>query len=238
MVQNKWLTADKPLIIGHRGASGDAPENTLMAFQLAREQGADGLEYDVHLAKDGVPVVIHDLTLERTTNGEGRVSDFTSTELAELNAGDGAGVPSLDSVLAEFGGDFLHNIEIKGGSANAQTLVAAVADCIARYDLAANIVVSSFEEDILRAATQLPPPIAQAALIDPEAPSIPAFFAGTTVHPYFMAVDQAFMRWAAEKSYRVHVWTIDEPQAAQRLKTLGVAAFITNYPAKIRDALL
>lgn len=237
MQPNKWLTTTEPLIIGHRGASGDAPENTMAAFRMARDHGAHGLEYDVHLAQDGVPVVIHDLELDRTTNGTGRVSNFSSVALGQLDAGDGAGVPTLDAVLAEFGGDFLHNIEIKGGSADAETLVAAVTDCIARHDIAANIVISSFEEDILQAATRFAPPVAQAALIDPEAPNIPSFFAGPAVHPYYAVVNEAFMNWAAERAYRVHVWTINEPADAQRLAALGVSAFITNYPAKIKAAL-
>jgi glycerophosphoryl diester phosphodiesterase len=167
----------------------------------------------------------------------GRVSQFTSAELAQLDAGDGEGIPTLDEVLAALGSDFLHNIEIKGGSADPESLVAAVADCVARHDLAANVVVSSFEEAILQAATRFAPPVAQAALIDPEAPNIPSFFAGTVVHPYFATVDSAFMAWAAERGYRVNVWTINEPEAAQRLAALGVSAFITNYPAKIRAAL-
>ncbi len=237
MPQNSWLTATKPLVIGHRGASGDAPENTLKAFRLARDQGADGIEYDVHLAQDGVPVIIHDVMLERTTNGVGHVSHFTSAELAKLDAGEGEGVPTLDAVLAELGDGFLHNIEIKGGSADPEALVDAVAACVERHNCGANVVISSFEEAILQAATKFAPPVAQAALLDPEAPNIPSFFAGTAVHPYFAVVNAAFMSWATERAYRVHVWTIDDPQAAQRLAALGVSAFITNYPARIRDAL-
>lgn len=237
MPKNRWLQATRPLIIGHRGASGDAPENTLAAFRLAHEQGADGIEYDVHLAADGVPVVIHDATLERTTNGMGRVAQYTSAELAQHDAGDGEGIPTLDAVLAEFGDQFLHNIEIKGGTAHSKTLVSAVAATIARHNCAASVAVSSFEESILRAATRLEPPIIQAALIDPKAPQIPSFFAGVAIHPYFATVDEAFMAWAAEHAYRVHVWTIDDVQAAQRLATLGVSAFITNYPARIREGL-
>ena len=236
---NHWLTASQPLVIGHRGASGDAPENTLAAFRLARAQGADGVEYDVHLASDGVPVVIHDLTLERTAGIAGRVVDMTSEQLGKVDVGDGEPVPTLTAVLSELDDDCLHNIELKRGSGSADEIVTTIADLLAQHpNLHENIVVSSFDAELLAAAQQtFSAPIALAALIDPEEPSIPADFAGRIVHPYYLAVDADFMSWAAEKAYRVNVWTLDSAERAQRLVAMGVSAVITNYPAIIRAAL-
>ena len=88
MPDSPWLTATHPLIIGHRGAGADAPENTLAAFALALEQNADGIEFDVQLSADGVPVIIHDDTVDRTCNGTGRVTDLTLAELQALTIED------------------------------------------------------------------------------------------------------------------------------------------------------
>ncbi len=91
-----WLTAAGPLIIGHRGASAYAPENTLAAFGLAVDLGADGIELDVQLTADGRLVIIHDLDVARTTDGQGKVSDLTAPELQAFDAGEGQTIPTLD----------------------------------------------------------------------------------------------------------------------------------------------
>ncbi len=108
-----WLTADRPLIIGHRGAAADAPENTLAAFALALEQGADGVELDVQLCADGAPVIIHDATVDRTCNGMGRVGDLTLAELRLLTIDNDHPIPTLDDLFATFGRRTLYNVELK-----------------------------------------------------------------------------------------------------------------------------
>jgi len=92
-------------IIAHRGASAHAPENTLTAFQLALDQGADGIELDVMLSKDGQLVVIHDETVDRTTNGTGKVAEMDLVELKVLDAGQGESLPTLPEVFDRFGGN-------------------------------------------------------------------------------------------------------------------------------------
>ena len=104
---------NKPKIIAHRGASGHAPENTMAAFRLAMEQHADGIELDVMLSKDGHVVVIHDATVNRTTNGTGRVSALTLAELQTLDAGNGEHIPTLEEVLETFGDQWVINVELK-----------------------------------------------------------------------------------------------------------------------------
>jgi glycerophosphoryl diester phosphodiesterase len=92
-----------PLIIGHRGASADAPENTMAAFTLAIEQGADGIEFDVQLCADGVPVIVHDDTVDRICDASGRVDEMTVAELQRLDLGMGQAVPTLDELFERFG---------------------------------------------------------------------------------------------------------------------------------------
>ena len=106
-----WHTAfDTTLILGHRGASAVAPENTLLAFEAAQAGGADGIEFDVQLSADGIPVVIHDQTVDRTTNGQGKVAAMTVAELQAWTAGEGAIIPTLDDVFTPFGDTFLYNL--------------------------------------------------------------------------------------------------------------------------------
>ena len=100
MPDSLWLRAGRPLIIGHRGASAEAPENTLAAFDLALAQKADGFEFDVRLSADGVPVIIHDDTVDRTTNGTGRVADMTLAELKSLTIDGKHTIPTLDELFA------------------------------------------------------------------------------------------------------------------------------------------
>jgi glycerophosphoryl diester phosphodiesterase len=128
-----FFRTDRPLILAHRGASRIAPENTLVAFCLALEQGADGLELDVQLSRDGVPVVFHDSELSRTTDGRGRISEKTLAELRTLDAGKwfdprfaGERIPTLEEVFEAFGDRALYNIELKAFGVQDDGLVQAV----------------------------------------------------------------------------------------------------------------
>ncbi|MEJ2748304.1 MAG: glycerophosphodiester phosphodiesterase family protein, partial [Anaerolineae bacterium] len=94
-----WFVSNRPLIVAHRGASAYAPENTLAAFERAAELGADGIELDVQLSKDGRLVIIHDFDTARTTNGQGKVSDLTLAELQSFDAGEGQKIPTLDELF-------------------------------------------------------------------------------------------------------------------------------------------
>ena len=138
-------------VLAHRGYSGKAPENTMAAFELALAAGADGLELDVHITKDGEVVVIHDHTLERTTNGRGRVEELTYSELAQFDAGSwfgeefrGQRLPKLSEVCELIRGtDKIFNVELKTG-VGFQTLTEKVAELIVAYDLVHKTIISSF----------------------------------------------------------------------------------------------
>src|SRR5690554_7959632 len=129
-------------VLAHRGYSGKAPENTMAAFELAVKSGADGLELDVHITKDGEVVVIHDDTVDRTTDGTGRVEDYTYEELLKFDAGSwfgeefkGERLPTLADVCEIVKGtDLIFNVELKAG-VNFQALTEKVSDLINKYDL-------------------------------------------------------------------------------------------------------
>lgn len=236
---NGWFNGVTPLIIGHRGASADAPENTLRAFRLARLQGADGIELDVHLAADGVPVVIHDATLQRTTGTRGRVAEWTSAALGELDAGLGESIPTLDRVFDEFemAPEFLINVEIKERTQR-QACVEAVRDLIARHKLTTRTLISSFDPVVMRLAEDLVPQPTALALLRVRLPRAQRrCYFGRAEHPNFAVISRQYMRWAQAHNLHVNAWTVDDPKTARRLLERGVHGIITNRPGALRGEL-
>ncbi|MDT8305801.1 MAG: glycerophosphodiester phosphodiesterase family protein [Anaerolineae bacterium] len=234
-----WYAAETPLVVGHRGASASMPENTLAAFALAAEEGAHGVELDVRLAADGTVMVIHDATVDRTTNGTGRVRDLPAAEIQALDAGEGQTVATLDDVFLAFGPSLLYNVELKDFAVTDRGLVIAVADRIAAYHLENHVVVSSFNPLAVRRARRQLPKTTMVGLLWERGPRWLRHL-GVQVeadHPHFSLVDQAYIAWARERQLRIHVWTVDDPAEAGRLAHLGVHAIITNYPQRIREAL-
>ncbi len=239
----------QPLIYGHRGARAHAPENTLPSFQTAFDMGADGIELDVHMSKDGCLVVIHDFTLERTTDGHGSVSDFTAAELARLDAGShyspafaGAGVPTLEEALDLAAGRSV-NVEIKSMDPFGGPEADAVAALIRSRNLYDAVIVSSFNPVTLIKmrwvdrrvrlgllySADLPIFLRQAwtgPLIQPEA-----------LHPEHDMIDAGYMDAARRMGVAVNTWTVNDPDEARRLAELGVDIIITDAPDRIRAAL-
>jgi glycerophosphoryl diester phosphodiesterase len=234
-----WLSTPPPLILGHRGASAEAPENTIAAFGLAAEQGAHGVELDVRLCASGDVVVIHDDTIDRTTSGSGRVSELTLDELQQVDAGMEQTIPSLDDVFQLFGPSLLYNVELKSGALLDGKLEAAVADRIAAYHLENHVVVSSFNPFSLRRARRELSSSTMTGFLWFGGPHrLLRKLAPTQAdHPHHTRVDKAYVTWARKNNYRIHVWTVDAPQEARRLAALGVDAIITNKPGLIREAL-
>ncbi|HZQ06566.1 MAG TPA: glycerophosphodiester phosphodiesterase family protein [Anaerolineae bacterium] len=248
-----------PLILAHRGASAYAPENTIAAFLLARELGADGIELDVQLTKDKIPVVIHDDTVERTTNSKGRVSDLTIAQIAQLDAGSwktedyrGEPIPTLAQVFDALA-DWLDpnarphpaliNVELKTERLITDGLEREVLNVIARYGLQDCILLSSFSPFALYRAKQINPRLKRGLLYDN---SMPIYFrrawlrpglALKALHPEHTMIDTNYMQWARHKKLQVNTWTVDDPAEAQRLAELGVNAIITNQPDTIRGAV-
>ena len=234
-----WSSAQRPLIIGHRGASAEAPENTLAAFALAQAQGANGIELDVQLSADGWPVVIHDSKLERTTNVQGRVQQLPVAELQALDAGEGQSIPTLDEVFETLGPNFLYNVELKTAAFRDDGLAAAVADRIQAHHLEQQTIVSSFNPWAVRWARRHLTQTTWVAHISYKSGLKYKYLLAPSqaIHPHYRLVDAKYMLWAQEKDWRVHVWTVDDPAMAQQLATLGVHAIITNKPKLIRESL-
>lgn len=168
---NQWLEPHaRPFIIGHRGASAHAPENTLAAFRLAQSQGADGIELDVKRCASGDVVVMHDPSFKRTTGAAGMVHEWTLTDLRTLDAGKGERVPTLDEVFETIGPDLLVNVEVTNYTTPDDGLEPLVVAVIRRHAIAERIVFSSFHPLVLRRLAALAPDIPRGFLYDDEAP--------------------------------------------------------------------
>jgi glycerophosphoryl diester phosphodiesterase len=242
--------SERPLIFAHRGASHDAPENTMAAFLLAAELGADGIEFDVQLARDGEVVVIHDFSLESTTDGHGRVANKALDELKRLDAGSWLGpesagqrIPTLQEVVEGVGHRLLLNIELKTTSLRAKDLVAEVVRSVEDHNLLDRVVVSSFNHLVLWQVGRLNPAIQLGLLYAPDAPlSSRTAWARHLVrpdalHPHYSIVNDEYVRWARQHGYRIHTWTVNDPDDAQDLTRWGVDIIITDRPDVIAAAV-
>ncbi|MGD2027419.1 MAG: glycerophosphodiester phosphodiesterase family protein [Anaerolineales bacterium] len=230
-----------PLIIAHRGASAHAPENTLAAFRLAQEQGAEGVELDVHLSADGQVVVIHDNDISRTTNGRGLVHNLTLSEIRRLDAGQGETVPTLDEVLDLIKDRILINIELKGFSSTARALPEEVLTLVQGSGLGDKIIYSSFDPRMLLRIRRRTPEAKTGLLLLPGALGtlfrviLTTMARPTSLHPHYSAVNPAFIRRAHRKRRAVVCYTVNEPEDIRRLDALGVDGIITDDPALARQ---
>jgi len=234
---------DRPLSFAHRGASREAPQNTLAAFLRAADLGADGVELDVQLSKDGELVVIHDFCLEATTDGSGPVRAWTLAELKKLDAGSwfapafaGQRIPSLQEVMEAVGQRLLLNIELKTTGLRDDGLAAAVARAIEENRLLERVVVSSFNPVAVWRIKKLNPAIPVGLLYASDTPTLLRklwtrhFIDLDALHPQHSLVDERFVQWARQRRYRVHTWTVDDPEEMRRLARLGVDIIISNRP--------
>ena len=243
----KPRTSHRPLVFAHRGASAVAPMNTLAAFKKAMELGADGIELDVQYSSDGALVVIHDTTLEATTNGTGRVVSLTLAELKQLDAGSwfdrrfrGERIPTLAEVFDTIGDRLLVNIELKTFALfPSDGMDRDVAAFIRQRNLYDQVIVSSFNPFALRRVKQADPRIETGLLYAPEMPRIYShtwlrpWVRPDALHPEHGMVDERLMRWAKKKGYPVNVWTVNEEEEMKRLIALGVNMIITDHPDRL-----
>lgn len=224
----------------HRGASALAPENTLAAFRAAEAAGADGLELDVHLSRDGVPVVLHDDTLERTSDGRGPVAELTLEELQRLDAGSwfspdfsGEKIPTLQEVLRWGGNRLRFNVEIKD-SAAAQ----AVLDLSRSYPQA-SIVLSSFDHDVLSRLRCSAPQLPLAFLWEqPDwatAVERAAACAAESFNPLFHYLSAELITACHQRGLAVYPWTVDAVAGLERCGQLGVDGLFCNDPLRVLD---
>ena len=234
-----WVSGKRPYILGHRGASADAPENTIAAFVLALEQGADGIELDVQFSKDGVLVIYHDMRLDPKMGRSERIADLILAELKALDAGEGLEIPTLDEVFEALGPTALYNVEIKDWRLWDGGTETAVADRIQSHNLERQCHISSFNPfSVRRARRHLTRSSSTGILRQKGVLKFSYLFTPSDAdHPQHSMIDETYMAWARRHGYQVHTWTVDDPAEAQRLAQLGVDGIITNKPAVIYKAI-
>ncbi len=240
------------LNFAHRGARMEAPENTIPAFERAAELGSDGIELDVQLSADGVPVVFHDFDLSRIGHGNKLVRQQRFDDLRRLDVGapfspvfSGTRIPTLGEVFEVVGRKLLINVELKyfGFERRAiHKLVQAVIATVAEHNLFRRVLLSSFNPLALAHARRLAPSIPIGLLYDPKLP-FPVWWARLLVgyhqaeHPHFSMIDARYVRWARQRGFRINVWTVNEPQDIQRMIGLGVDMLMSDYPDRVQRAL-
>ena len=233
----------RPLVFAHRGAKRAAPENTLPAFEAAIRLGADGIELDAQFSSDGKLVIFHDLSLEKTSNGTGRLSAHTFDELRSLDAGShfgpefaGTQIPTLDEALETAKGKLLVNIELKTVDVAQSGLGKEVVKAVRRHDMADDVVISSFNPFALRASKTAGPEIEHALLLAADLTGWMRW--GLTLrhsradglHPEKGMVTPGYIAAARKRNMPVRVWTVNDEADMRRLAELGVDAIITDAP--------
>lgn len=256
-----WRSQVGPRNIGHRGAAGLAPENTMVAFREGLRQGAEWLELDVHGTRDGHVVVIHDERVDRTTQGRGAVAELSLDEIRALDAGyrftgdgtafpfrgQGVGIPTLEEVLNAFG-EARFIVEMKPAD---PAFAARVLEVVDRAGARDRVVLAGFNDPVIRQARRLAPDavtsMAQGEAVRMQVmlrlglgafwrpPSrvaqLPERYLGVPI------VTEALVRLAHRKGIPVHVWTVNEPADMRRLADLGVDGIITDYPDRMARVL-
>lgn len=256
------LVQDRPLNIAHGGAQGHAPANTLPAFERAVELGADVLEMDLQLSADGEVVVIHDGTVDRTTDGTGRVRDLTRSQLQQLDAGytwtdddgatpfrgDGVRIPTLGEVFEAFPDEFMA-LELKTDSGT--EIVRRAAAEIEAHARGDDVLVASEDQTFLERFRDLAPAVATSMAEDEIRTFYTLHLAG--LHRWWRppgvafqvpehhegrhVVDDRFVSASGDLGLQVHVWTVNERTDMRRLLELGVDGIITDYPDRLADEI-
>lgn len=233
-----------PIIFAHRGARNDAPENTLAAFQLALEQGADGIELDTQLTLDGQVVAFHDKTVDRITNGHGKLAKMTLAQIHELDAGSsfsekfkGEKVPSLDEVFETIGKRALFNVELKNFSTPFDHLAEKVCAAVRRHAMEKNVVFSSFIPWDLKITARLLPDVPRGLLTikgrwGAWGRSFGFNFGNyDALHPNLGDVTAQTIQRVHRLNRKINVWTVNAEEDIRRMIGWGVDGIITDVPA-------
>ena len=244
-----WFDFPKPIIIAHRGASAHAPENTLAAFELAAQQGADAIELDAKLSADGHAIVIHDETVDRTTDGHGRATKMTLAALRELDAGGffserfrGERIPTLNEVFEAVGKKVLINVELTNYATPCDDLVPKVVDLVKKHSLERRVLFSSFFPHNLRIACRLLPEVSRGLLAWAGWMGAWARTFGwrgpyQALHPYVTDLSAALVQCVHAKERTVNVWTINNEKSLQRMLDFGVDGIFSDDPLLVCRAL-
>jgi glycerophosphoryl diester phosphodiesterase len=226
----------KMLKIGHRGAKGHAPENTLISFQTAMDLDVDGIELDVHLTSDLQLICIHDDTLNRTTSGIGLINSFTLSELKALRIDNLHEIPKLEEVLDLINKKIFVNIELKG-----KNTAKPVVDVIESYLNGKNwnynhFLISSFDWIALQEVRSLNPNIALGVLTQSNlglAIGFADFIQAKSIHPYFHLLTKENTALMQQKGFQVFPWTVNELEDIQKIKSFQVDGIISDFPDRL-----
>jgi len=263
-VPHPYFDLPRPISIAHRGCAGEAPENTIPAFERALAQGADVLESDIHLSLDGVPVLIHDAIVDRVTDASGSVADFTAETLRHFDAGyhfspDGGRthpyrnrdlrIPSLEEAFRHFP-DTRFNLELK---APGSRLISETLRLVAKHRREAITLLTAGDDGIMaelrEGLGELENPVAQGACARDIREFLRCAAAGTHPPPGPMALQvppdfggqplatEPLIEFAHARGVQVHVWTINDPAEMRRLLVLGADGIITDYPGRLADVI-
>ncbi|MFW6264466.1 MAG: glycerophosphodiester phosphodiesterase, partial [Bacillota bacterium] len=238
----------KPLIIGHRGAMGTAPENTAISFEKALNSGADGVEFDIHMSKDGELVVIHDERIDRVTeNAQGFIKDYTLKELKEFDIGKkfsaeflGEKILTLEETLNIVQDSKIINIEIKNGPIFYPGIEEKTIEVIKKYNIIDKVIISSFNHYTIKKLKLVEDRIEcgilyMAGLYQPweYAKNIGA----EAIHPYIYSIMPELINECQEMGIKINVFGVNEELSLSNFIQLGVDGIITDYPEKARAIL-
>jgi len=246
---SEW-NVSRVLVIGHRGASLRAPENTLAAFRLAASLAADGIELDTKLTADSEAIVMHDQTIDRTTSGKGWVRDHTLADLKRLEAGShfgpefaGEPIPSLEEVFQEFADSpMLIDVEVGNYASPQDRLPDRVVELVRQYGLDRRVLISSFNPIALRRTRNQAPGLALALLLMPREPGWQRFLSSALSPRDTDNLNDAMIRpEAVARSHhagrRCMAWTVNEAARIHELVLMGVDGIITDAPDVARQVV-
>jgi glycerophosphoryl diester phosphodiesterase len=225
-------------VIAHRGASGQRPENTLPAYALAVEQGADMIEIDLHRTRDGAVVITHDENLEHL-GGRGSIEDASLAAVRDLDAGEGEQIPTLDEVLDRFGTQIPFNLELKRGVRAPYAGLEAIAiEAVERRGLLDRTLFSAFSDPVLAELRRLEPRARVALLVSPRtqerALERARAIGAEALNPWFALATPALIDAAHGEGLAVYPYTVDDEALMRQLIDAGVDGLFTNHPDRMR----
>jgi glycerophosphoryl diester phosphodiesterase len=244
-----WTDSEPPLVIAHRGDKVNAPENTLTAFRQAAEKGADAVEFDVKLSADGHVIVLHDQTVDRTTNGSGNAAKLPLASMRELDAGvnfseefKGERIPTLEEVFEEIGKRIYMNVELTNYSTPNDALVPKVVELINKHGLQNRILFSSFFSRNLHTASLLLPEVPRGLLTFP---GLLGFWGRTfswrgdylALNPHLTDMNPGLVTRIHAAGKRINVWTVNTETQIKEMIKIGVDGIITDNPSLVLHLL-
>ena len=243
-------------VISHRGANKHAPQNTLPAFEKSIQIVVDGFETDIHVTKDGIPVVCHNYTIDETSDGKGLIADMTLDELRKYDFGSyfssdfkGTKIPTLEEflTLCERADIEILNIELKSPKQGETGIVKKTIDAVKAHGLFDKLIISSFDAKLLVEAKQIDSSCRTGLLYSLQTFSsakvffMPATYASSikadALHPHFIHVTPGYVYRAHKKGIKVNVWTVDKEFLVKYLLLCGVDGIITNIPEMVKSII-